>query len=64
VLVVGESDDFAESGGAIELFLEERRVRFEINVEAAERSGIRINSRVLSLARIVRAGVEKRGTAP
>lgn len=61
VLLVGETEAFAESGGAIELFLEERRVRFEINVKAAERSGVRIHSRVLSLARLVNSEEGKEG---
>jgi hypothetical protein len=54
VLLVGETDDFAESGGAIGFFIEQNKVRFEINPEAAKRSNLHIHSTLLNLARIVR----------
>lgn len=56
VLTIGESDRFAERGGAIRLFLEERRMRFEINPDAAKRRGIHLSSELLVLARIVEPG--------
>jgi YfiR/HmsC-like len=56
VLLVGESDDFAASGGAIEFFLQEDHVRFRINPDAASRAGIMISSKLLSLADIVHDG--------
>ncbi len=54
VLVIGETDDFASSGGAIQFTLEENRVRFFINPDAADRAGLRISSKLLALAKIVR----------
>lgn len=56
VLTVGDMGGFAQSGGMIQLTVEEGRVRFEVNAEAAERAGLRISSRLLGLARIVRSG--------
>jgi hypothetical protein len=53
-LVVGETDGFAVSGGIIQFTLEEERVRFMINTDAAERAGLQISSKLLALARIVR----------
>jgi YfiR/HmsC-like len=53
VLTVGDMDQFAERGGMINLTTEEKRVRFEINVEAAERAGLKPGSQLLRLARIV-----------
>ena len=53
VLTIGDMDRFAERGGMINLTTEEKRVRFEINVEAAERAGLRPGSQLLRLARIV-----------
>jgi hypothetical protein len=38
-----------------ELYVEGGRMRFAINVEAAERSGLHLSSRLLGLARIVRS---------
>lgn len=53
VLTVGFTAGFAERGGIINLFRDGRRIRFEVNPEAAERSGLRISSQLLRLARIV-----------
>jgi hypothetical protein len=53
VLTVGDMENFTQSGGMINLFTEERRVRFEMNVEAAERAGLTPSSQLLRLARIV-----------
>ena len=53
VLTVGDMDQFAERGGMINLTTEEKRVRFEINVEAAERAGLKLGSQLLRLATIV-----------
>lgn len=60
VLTIGDMDRFAEHGGMINLTTEEKRVRFEINVEAAERAGLRLGSQLLRLARIV--GGSRTGT--
>ncbi|MBA4149325.1 MAG: YfiR family protein [Verrucomicrobia bacterium] len=54
VLTVGETEEFAENGGAIEFYMEGNKVRFEINPEAAKRSNLRIDATLLDLARIVR----------
>jgi hypothetical protein len=53
-LVVGESEGFAAGGGTIEFFLQEDRVRFRINPDAAARAGLTISSKLLALAMIVR----------
>jgi hypothetical protein len=54
VLTVSDSKNFARSGGIIELYVEGDRMAFAINVTAAERSGLKMSSRLLGLARIVR----------
>ena len=54
VLTVGETGEFIAGGGMINLRLEEARVRMEINPDAAERAGLRISSKLLSLAEIKR----------
>ena len=56
VLTVGESQDFAALGGIIRLELEEGRVRFEVNLTAAERARLKISSRLLGLAKAVTGG--------
>jgi hypothetical protein len=54
VLTVGETVEFTAEGGVISLQLEGDRVRFEINLDAAGRQKLRISSKLLSLARIVK----------
>jgi hypothetical protein len=53
ILTVGEAPGFAERGGVIRFVLEDNRVRFEINVEAAHQADLTISSRLLTLARII-----------
>lgn len=54
VLTVGESEGFLAAGGIINFFIDGNRVRFEIAPAAAERAGLKISSKLLKLARIVR----------
>ena len=54
VLLVGESEGFAASGGVIQFTIEDNRVHFVINPDAADRAGLRISSKLLALAKIVR----------
>lgn len=54
VLTVGEMSHFAERGGMIQFALEEKQVHFDINADAASRSGLKISARLLALARIVK----------
>jgi len=54
VLTVGENEGFANDGGVINFKVEGGKVRFEINVEAAGQEQLRISSKLLSLARIVK----------
>jgi hypothetical protein len=50
VLTVSESEGFLEHGGMINLMLKEQKVRFEINVGAADKVGLKISSQLLKLA--------------
>ena len=53
VLLVGEEPGFVEGGGVVNFFLEEGRVRFEINIQAARQRRLKISSNLLSLAKLV-----------
>jgi hypothetical protein len=53
VLTVGDGNDFLDQGGMIRFFLEQNRVRFDINLDAAERSRLKLSSKLLRLARAV-----------
>ena len=54
ILTVGETQGFASDGGVINFKLEDGRVRFEINVDAAEHAQLHISSKLLGLAQIVK----------
>ena len=56
VLTIGDADDFSRRGGIIGFTLEDSRVHFEINVDAAARAGLKLSSRLLSVATVVRDG--------
>jgi hypothetical protein len=54
ILTVGETEEFTASGGVISFKLEDGKVRFLINTDAAEQAKLRISSKLLSLAQIVK----------
>lgn len=61
VLTVGEADNFLSEGGIIRLHLEQNKVRFDINVDAAGSSHLKISSRLLLLASSVTVGGQAKG---
>ncbi len=56
ILTVGDSEHFVEDGGMIGFLLEENKIRFEINMEAAEHAKLKLSSRLLALAKRVIGG--------
>lgn len=53
VLVVGESEDFAQRGGAIQFVLEANKLRFAVNVDAVQRARLSVSAKLLTMAKIV-----------
>ncbi len=53
VLTVGESDHFVREGGIIGFCLQDNKIRFEINLEAAEKANLKISAKLLALAKTV-----------
>ncbi|MBN2180492.1 MAG: YfiR family protein [Sedimentisphaerales bacterium] len=53
VLTVADTEGFLDSGGIINLLMEENKVRFEINMIAAKEAKIQIRSQLLRLAKKV-----------
>ncbi len=53
ILTIGDGPGFARRGGIMNFILEDNKVRFEVNVEAAKDADLTISSRLLTLARIV-----------
>jgi hypothetical protein len=58
VLTLGETDSFPRRGGMIGLVKDEDHIQIVVNLQSAQRSGVRISSRVLNLATIVSSGGE------
>ncbi len=52
ILTIGESERFGDAGGMIRLFVENRKVLFEVNPDEAARSDLKISSKLLGIARI------------
>jgi hypothetical protein len=54
VLTVSDSDDFLEKGGAVNLVKRDRRIRLEVNLVAAKQARLKVSSRLLSVADVVK----------
>lgn len=54
VLTVSDMAEFTQQGGIVRFLIHEGRVWFEINLEAAQRAGLKISSKLLRLAKIYR----------
>lgn len=59
VLTISDTSDFAEHGGIIQLVWQKDHIGFVINVDAANRAGLKINASLLALAQIVHDPPEK-----
>ena len=53
ILTVGDTEKFSRQGGMVNFVVQDNRVRFEINADAAQRAGLKISSKLLQLATIV-----------
>ncbi len=53
ILTIGETREFTRAGGMITFFLNQGRIRFRINPDAARHSGLKLSSSLLELATIV-----------
>jgi hypothetical protein len=56
MLTVSDGGGFAHGGGTIELFTQQNRLRFIINLDNARRAGLHISSNLLQLAASVEGG--------
>lgn len=56
VLTVGETPGFLQAGGIINFVPDQERVRFEINLKAAESAQLKLSARLLTVAKLVLPG--------
>jgi len=54
ILTIGDTPGFIEHCGIINFYLKSGKIRFEVNIEASQREKLRISSKLLRLARIVK----------
>jgi len=53
VLTVGETKGFLEAGGIVEFSYENRKLRIEVNLVAARKANLKVDARLLALAKRV-----------
>ncbi len=53
ILTIGETPGFAKRGCIINLIVEDNKVRFEVNLDAAKQADLNVSSRLLALAKII-----------
>lgn len=53
ILTVGETTDFLEKGGIVKFVVDKKKIQFEVNMIAAERTELNIRSKLLRLAKKV-----------
>lgn len=53
ILTMGDAPGFADKGGMVNLVREKKRIKIEVNTEAVKKAGLKLNSKLLRLARIV-----------
>jgi len=58
VLTVSDADNFLEAGGMVHFFMENGKVRFEINRQAVDRTGLKMESQLLIMGRHPKGGID------
>ena len=61
ILTIGDSAAFVRLGGVIAFLREDHRIRFEVNLDAAQRAGLEVSSKMLRLATVYREGPVRAG---
>jgi hypothetical protein len=54
VLTVSDMPQFSERGGMVQFVVEDKRVRFEVNLTAAQNAGLTLRSELLRVAKVVK----------
>jgi hypothetical protein len=55
VLTVSDAPEFSQNGGMIQFVIQENRVRFEVNLAAADKAGLTLSSQLLKVASAVKS---------
>jgi len=60
ILTVGETDSFVREGGMVGLVKVRDQIQIQVNLEATQQAGVKISSRLLNLAVLVRSASSAR----
>jgi hypothetical protein len=52
ILTIGDGEDFTKAGGIIRFYRDKNRIRFEVNVKAADRAKLKVSAKLMKLAAI------------
>jgi hypothetical protein len=55
ILTVSDSENFARNGGMIQMYMEKNRIRFIVNIDAINLAGLKLSSKLLNLADVIRS---------
>lgn len=58
-LLVGDAENFAEKGGMIGFFKDGESLRFQLNLDATAAAGLKVSSKLSSVARVVKSQPKK-----
>jgi hypothetical protein len=62
ILTVADTQEFLNAGGIVNFIIEDNKVRFDINLTASEKAGLKIRSQLLRLAKkVIKDGAEVTG---
>lgn len=61
ILVVGDQERFAHRGGMVNFVKEGGKLRFEVNIEAAQGNGLKMSAKLMQVARPVKTETTKGG---
>jgi YfiR/HmsC-like len=53
ILLVSDKQNFIREGGMIEYFIQDNKLRVAINIDSANKNGLKISSKLLRIAKIV-----------
>jgi len=53
ILTVGEYSSFAKSGGMLNFYTEENKVKLEMNLDAATRANLRISAKLIAVSHLI-----------
>ena len=54
ILTVGDGEGFARAGGVVGLFIKDGTLQFAVNTSGAQRAGLHLSSKLLTLAKLVK----------